>query len=130
MYDFIKAVIPPRYKRQLLENPLLDFEGRHSEKTGAVTSPRKVAEYKGLKFIAFDSGLHLSELKRKYNEEQLFHVGLKHVTTTKKAFCEALKIPVEAGCRYKRTLEKEGLLVQSVDEVICPGLYPFGKLLF
>jgi hypothetical protein len=73
-----------------------------------------------VKQVEIGNGLCLPELKRKYNEEQLFHVGLKHITTTKKAFCEALKIPVEAGCRYKRTLEKEGLLVQSVDEFICP----------
>jgi len=66
------------------------------------------------------TGFSISELKRKYSEEQLFNVALKHVTTTKKALCTALHIPVEAGCRYKRTLEKQGLLMQSIDEVICP----------
>jgi hypothetical protein len=65
------------------------------------------------------TGLH-KELKQQYSEERLFNEALKHVTTTKKALCTALNIPVEAGCRYKRELEKNGLLVQSTDEVICP----------
>lgn len=62
----------------------------------------------------------ISELKRQYSEENVFHIGLKHITTTKKALCTALQIPVEAGCRYKRSLEKGGKLVQSIDPVICP----------
>lgn len=66
------------------------------------------------------TGLSFSELKRQYSEEHLFSLALKHITTTKKALCTAFNIPVEAGCRYKRTLEKEGNLVQSIDEVICP----------
>lgn len=66
------------------------------------------------------TGLSLLELKKQYSEEHLFAVALKHVTTTKKTLCTALNIPVEAGCRYKRTLEKNGNLVQSIDEVICP----------
>lgn len=65
------------------------------------------------------SGLSFSELKKQYSEEHLFTLALKHVTTTKKALCTAFNIPVEAGCRYKRTLEKEGNLVQSIDVVIC-----------
>lgn len=70
--------------------------------------------------IEKSTGLTITELKNKYSEENLFAFGLKHVTTTKKAFCKALNIPVEAGCRYKRRLEIDGLLVQSIDEVICP----------
>lgn len=66
------------------------------------------------------TGLSFDELKTKYSEEQLFFEGLKHITTTKKAFCEALRIPVEAGCRYKRGLEKMNRLVQSETEVTCP----------
>lgn len=66
------------------------------------------------------TGKKLRELKKMYSEDYLFQIGLKYVTTTKKAYCEALQIPVEAGCRYKRALEKEGLLVQSIDEVFCP----------
>lgn len=66
------------------------------------------------------TGKMLVELKKQYSEDKLFYIGLKHVTTTKKAYCEALQIPIEAGCRYKRALEKNSLLVQSIDEVLCP----------
>ena len=62
----------------------------------------------------------LDQLKEHYKEEQLFALALFHVTTTKKALCTALSIPVEAGCRYKRELEKNGNLAQSKDEVLCP----------
>lgn len=73
-----------------------------------------------IKQVEKGTGLSFSELKKQYSEEHLFSLALKHVTTTKKALCTAFNIPVEAGCRYKRTLEKEGNLVQSIDEVICP----------
>lgn len=66
------------------------------------------------------TGLSYYQLKEQYSEERLFREALKHITTTKKALCTVLNIPVEAGCRYKRELEKCGLLVQSTDEVICP----------
>jgi hypothetical protein len=66
------------------------------------------------------TGYRVSELKNKYTEIQLFYIALKYVTTTKKALCTAIKIPIEAGCRYKRKLEKDGLLVQSIDEEFCP----------
>jgi hypothetical protein len=61
----------------------------------------------------------LSELKEFYSEESLFHEALKHVTTTKKAICKALDIGIDNACWSKRQLEKNGLLVQSTDEVIC-----------
>jgi hypothetical protein len=73
-----------------------------------------------IKQVEKGTGLSISELKEQYSEEYLFAISLKHFTTTKKALCTALNIPIEAGCRYKRTLEKNGNLVQSVDEVICP----------
>ena len=73
-----------------------------------------------VKQVEKGTGLSFSELKKHYSEEHLFNIALQHVTTTKKALCTALNIPVEAGCRYKRTLEKEGYLVQSIDEVYCP----------
>ncbi|WP_292901701.1 hypothetical protein [Nonlabens sp.] len=73
-----------------------------------------------VKQVEKGTGLSFLEVKKEYSEEHLFSIALKHVTTTKKALCTALNIPVEAGCRYKRVLEKEGNLVQSVDEVICP----------
>jgi DNA-binding transcriptional MerR regulator len=73
-----------------------------------------------IKQVEQGTGLSISELKKQYSEDKLFAIALKHVTTTKKALCTALNIPIEAGCRYKRTLEKEGNLVQSIDEVFCP----------
>lgn len=73
-----------------------------------------------IKQVEKGTGLTFRQLKSKYSEDKLFALGLRHVTTTKKAYCTAMKIPVEAGCRYKRNLEKAGLLVQSIDEVICP----------
>jgi len=73
-----------------------------------------------VKQVENGTGLNLSELKEIYVEDVLFVLALKHVTTTKKALCTALDIPVEAGCRYKRRIEKNGKLVQSTDKVICP----------
>ena len=75
------------------------------------------------------TGLTLKQLKLKYSEDRLFYIGLQHITTTKKAFCKALDIPIEAGCRYKRTLEKSGLLVQSAKEVVCPYTKHFAHLI-
>ena len=66
------------------------------------------------------TGLCLAELKQKYAEDALFYIALQHITTTKKAISVAMGIPVEACCRYKRELEKNGLLVQSKDEFLCP----------
>ena len=73
-----------------------------------------------IKEIEKGTGSTISELKKQYAEDKLFQIGLYYVTTTKKAICSALNIPVEAGCRYKRTLEKQGKLVQSIDEIYCP----------
>jgi hypothetical protein len=81
-------------------------------------------KYLALQFIVKEvekgTGLSYADLKRQYSEEHLFFIALKHITTTKKALCTGFNIPVEAGCRYKRALEKSGSLVQSIDEVICP----------
>ena len=66
------------------------------------------------------TGQSLQELRKQYTEDGLFYLGLRHITTTKKAFCEATGIPVEAACRCKRKLEKAGLLVQSADKTVCP----------
>lgn len=77
-----------------------------------------------LKRIIYDvkkgTGLSISKLKKQYSEEQLFYVALKQVTTTKKALCKSLNINIDNACRYKRKLEIQGYLVQSIDEVICP----------
>ena len=72
-----------------------------------------------VKKVEKGTGLSVAELKKKYSEETLFTVALKHVTTTKKALCKALNLNIDNACRYKRRKEKDGLLVQSVDEVIC-----------
>ena len=75
------------------------------------------------------TGKKLDDLKINLSEEKLFFVGLRYVTTTKKALCTALKIPIEAGCRYKRKLEKNGDLVQSTNEVICPYTKHYAHLI-
>lgn len=62
----------------------------------------------------------LYQLRKENREDVLYYLALRYVTTTNKAICEAFNIPVEAGTRYKRALEKAGLLVQSIDEFICP----------
>lgn len=67
----------------------------------------------------------LFQLKKENTEDSLYYLALQYVTTTNKAVCEVFNIPVEAGTRYKRALEKAGLLVQSIDEFICP--YTFHK---
>lgn len=64
-------------------------------------------------------GAPLAEVRARYTEQGLFQRCLEIVTTTKKALCVATGIPVEAACRYKRQLEKEGLLKESELEVIC-----------
>lgn len=70
--------------------------------------------------IEKNTGTSLLQLKNELCEADLFELGLKYVTTTKKAYCTALGIPIEAGCRYKRQLEKSGVLVQSINKVVCP----------
>ncbi|MBQ0732970.1 hypothetical protein [Aquimarina celericrescens] len=75
------------------------------------------------------SGLTIKELSAKYGEEQLFYTSLKYVTTTKKALCVAIDIPVEAACRYKKHLEDRGLLVESIEVVICPYTKHYARLI-
>ena len=82
-----------------------------------------------IKNIESKSGKSLEELKKQYSEENLFQFGLKHVTTTKKAFCMAVGIPVEGGCRYKRSLEKDDLLAESAEKVLCPFTTDRAKLI-
>ncbi len=62
----------------------------------------------------------LCELRSCYTEEKLFAQALMYVTTTKKALCKALRIEIDNACRIKRELEKEGGLMQSFNEVVCP----------
>jgi hypothetical protein len=55
-----------------------------------------------------------------YPKIKRYHLGLKHITTSNKAICEALNIPVEAGTRYKAELEENQNLVASIDKFQCP----------
>jgi len=75
------------------------------------------------------TGLNLTELRKRYSEEVLFFIGLKYVTTTKKALCKALNIGVDNACRHKRKYELKGLLVQSNDDVVCPYSTKYARLL-
>ena len=82
-----------------------------------------------IKTIELKTGLSISELKKKYSDERLYILGLYHVTTTNKAICEALEIPIEAGTRIKRKAEKLGKLVASKIDIICPFTKDFAKAL-
>ena len=64
-----------------------------------------------------------------YSEESLFFVALKHVTTTKKSLCKALGLNIDNCCRYKRDLEKRGLLIESVDSYTCNYSFHQAKIL-
>lgn len=70
--------------------------------------------------IEKSTGKRITELKTEFSEDKLFFECLRYVTTTNKAICEAVEIPIEAGCRYKRRFEKNGLLVESADTYVCP----------
>ena len=72
------------------------------------------------KIVLEKEGLSFTQLHAKYSEEYIFYLSLKYVTTTKKAICKALHINIDNACRYKRSFEKRGFLVQSAEEKICP----------
>ena len=80
---------------------------------------KKVVQYI-IKTIEKKTGFSISQLKNTRSQIELYKLGLKYVTTTNKAICEALNIPVEAGTRRKRKLEEEGLLITSSKRKICP----------
>ncbi|NPD47615.1 hypothetical protein [Lentimicrobium sp. S6] len=61
-----------------------------------------------------------NEFLQNYPEIERYNRVLYFVTTTNKAACEAVMVPVEAGTRYKDTLESAGKLVSSVDDFTCP----------
>ena len=73
-----------------------------------------------VKKVEIGTGKTLKELKKIHKEEQRYRIGLNEISTTDKAICTALKIPVEAGTRYKRRLEEQSQLVSSVNELFCP----------
>lgn len=66
------------------------------------------------------TGKPLSQLIKEYSALRRYKLALWYVTTTNKAVCEAMYVPVEAGTKYKRRLEKMGQLVSSTDEFRCP----------
>lgn len=80
------------------------------------------------KTIESNSGILIDEV-RHYTDEQLYYFGLYHFTTTNKAICEALGIPVEAGTRYKRKFEKADELVSSISKMRCPVTTHWAKVL-
>lgn len=65
------------------------------------------------------SNLHFEVILRLI-ERNRYYLGLQHITTSNNAICQALKIPVEAGTRYKAELESNNHLVASIDKFICP----------
>jgi len=102
-------------------NPSESFIAYHKDTEQNVQSIRTQVE----KSI----GKPISQLRKEYAEDRLFYLALRHATTTKKAICVALDIPVEGACRYKRRAEKDGLLVQSIDRYICPCTRHYAHLL-
>ena len=66
------------------------------------------------------TGVSITELKENNSEFKVFNIALKYVTTTKKTICKALSLNIDHCCRHKRTLEKSGLLVQSLEKKRCP----------
>lgn len=60
---------------------------------------------------------------------QRYQLGLYYITTSNKTICEALNIPIEAGCRYKARLEENHNLVTSIDDFKCPYTKEFVKFL-
>lgn len=95
----------------------LNFPHRFSSKK---TLSKKMLMDSIIAVIESCAGENIDSLKKELKEEELFFLGLKFLTTTKKAYCQALGIPIEAACRYKRTFEKKGLLVQSSYKIVCP----------
>ncbi|MGD9930247.1 MAG: hypothetical protein AB7U05_09515 [Mangrovibacterium sp.] len=78
----------------------------------------------GLQFIRNEvekeTGKTISQLIIEYSETKRYDLALKLITTSNKAVCEAMFIPVEAGTRYKAEFENSGLLVSSKDKFQCP----------
>lgn len=82
-----------------------------------------------IKQVEKGTGLSIYELKKRYTQAKLFRVCLYHVTTTKKAISTAFDLPIENMCRIKRELEKEGILMQSIKDEVCPYTRHHARLL-
>lgn len=74
------------------------------------------------------TGTTLPDLKKEYSDQRLFIEALKHVTTTSRALCEALKIHSPSACRYKRWNDNY-ILRESKTQVQCPWSGYKAKLL-
>ena len=61
-----------------------------------------------------------SQLLIEYSDINRYYLALQYVTTSNKAVCEAMEIPVEAGTWYKADLENTNSLVVSKDPFRCP----------
>lgn len=69
------------------------------------------------------------EVFKTLTEEQLFFKALKVQPVTKKALCEAFDLNIEAMCRSKRSMEKNGTLKQSKKKVVCQFTGHYAHLL-
>jgi hypothetical protein len=95
-----------------LTSRLLSLKGIRKDRQNTVLFIRNLIEK--------TTEVGFSRLVEEYPEDKRYRLALNHITTSNKAICEALDIPVEAGCRYKKHLEDDGLLVASVDKFECP----------
>jgi hypothetical protein len=66
------------------------------------------------------TGKTFEQVLIEYSEIKRYQMALFCITTSNKAVCESMCIPVEAGTRYKEKLEELGLLVTSTDLYVCP----------
>jgi hypothetical protein len=66
------------------------------------------------------TGKPFFEILTEYPEMKRYYLALHCITTTNKAVCEAMLIPVEAGTRYKKYLQDAGLLVEAAEKSTCP----------
>jgi len=91
-------------------------------------NPHRKLHYKDREFIAEfirkeienRLGISFNDFLIEYSEIGRYYWALHFVSTTNKAVCEAISVPVENGTRYKKTLEENGKLVTSIDEFTCP----------
>ena len=71
-------------------------------------------------YVENGTGYSISELKKRYNEKQLFFEALKHVVTTKKSLIKAMNINLDNACWYKKELQEDQLLAESIVDYQCP----------
>jgi hypothetical protein len=69
--------------------------------------------------VLYNEKCTLKEFIKKYTERKRYQLALSYVTATNKAICKSFEIPTEAGCRIKKELESENLLVKSVCKIVC-----------